>query len=85
MLSCLFTVLQLSLYYVIQPYTKDAIKSRNRYVIINIIMYVCSGLFIYINSTALFFTLGVGLALAVVMAVGVSLVGQIGYRTFRLK
>lgn len=85
MLSCLFTVLQLTLYYAIQPYTKDAVKSRNRYVIINIIMYVCSSLFIYINSTALFFTLGVGLALAVVMAAGVSLVGQIGYRTFRLK
>lgn len=54
MLSCLFTVLQLTLYYAIQPYTKDAVKSRNRYVIINIIMYVCSSLFIYINSTALF-------------------------------
>ena len=85
MLACLFTVLQLTLYYVIQPYASDAVKGRNRYVIINIIMYVCSALFIYINSTALFFTLGVGLALAIVMICSVSAVGQFGYRTFRLK
>lgn len=85
LLSCFFTVLQLGLYYIIQPYKSDAKKGNITYTFISIIMYICCAAFIYINSTTLFFTLGVGLALAVIMAVSVTLVGQLGNKTFRLK
>ena len=85
LLSCLFTVLNLTLYYIIQPYKGDVQKGARICNVINVIMYICCAGFIYINSTALLFTLGVGLALAIILAVAVTLVRQVGNRTFRLK
>ena len=85
LLSCFFTVFQLGLYYIIQPYKSDIKKGNTVYTVINIGMYIACALFIYIDSTTVFFSFCAGLALAVVTAAAVTLVSQLGYKTFRLK
>lgn len=77
---CLFNIL---FYYAMQPYNGDYNRDLRIVNTVRIAVCVlCTG-FIKLDTTAFHFTLGAALALAVIMALSVTLVWKFGKRTFR--
>ncbi len=83
MLSCFFTLFNLSVYYILQPYKENPQEGSVRYTVISLIMYVICAMFIYINGSSFEFALGAGLALGIILALSAALVRNFGHLTFK--
>lgn len=83
LLSCFFTLFNLSVYYMMQPYKDNPQEGSVRYTLINLAMYVICAMFIYVNGSSLQFALGAGLALGIILALSATLVRNFGYMTFK--
>lgn len=83
MLSCFFTLFNLSVYYILQPYKENPQEGSMRYTVISLIMYVICAMFIYINGSSFEFALGAGLALGIILALSAALVRNFGHLTFK--
>ncbi len=83
LMSCFFTLFNLSVYYIVQPYKEDPQEGSVRYTVISLVMYaVCAG-FIYIDGSPFQFALGAGLALGIILALSATLVSRLGHLTFK--
>ncbi len=85
LLSCFFSIYNLLMYYIFQPYNSNVEDKNPVYSVINILMYVGCYFCLGIETTSLWFILGVGLALAVMLAASVTLIVKLAPRTFRIK
>lgn len=83
LLSCFFTLFNLSVYYMMQPYRENPQEGSARYTMISLVMYIICAMFIYVNGSSLQFALGVGLALGIILALSATLVRNFGQFTFK--
>lgn len=83
LLSCFFTVFHLFLYYMIKPYSRDKKSNSRLYPAICIGMGIICYLITFMETTVLYFTLGIGLVLGIFLAVTVTFVKKSGGRTVK--
>lgn len=83
-LSCFFSVYNLFMYYIFQPYDENGEVKNKLFSIINSAMYLVAYACVFINTTPLFFACAVGAVLAVMMAASTTLVYKLGPVRFRL-
>lgn len=89
-LSLIFSVYNIFMYYICMPFSEneehvDTNIGSIMYRVINLVMYAGCYFCIFINTTALYFTLTTTLFFAVFLAVSSTIVAFNGHRTFRLK
>lgn len=82
-LSCFFTMFNVLVYYIAQPYREDPQEGSVSYTLISLVMYVICALFIYVNGSSLQYALGACLAFGVILAFATMLVSTLGHRTFK--
>ncbi len=89
-LSLIFSVYNIFMYYLCMPFSEneehvDTNAGSIMYRVVNIGMYVGCYFCIFINTTALYFTLAAGLVFAVLLSVAATIIAFNGHRTFHLK
>lgn len=84
-LSAFFAIHHLFMYYVIQPYTKDLTVKSPAFTIVNWIMWIICFLCSEIETSSLYFTLGVFGATMLYMIVALIITYKLAPKTFRLK
>ncbi len=89
-LSLIFSVYNIFMYYLCMPFSEneehvDTNIGSIMYRVINLGMYVGCYFCVFINTTALYFTLAAALVFSVFLAVASTIIAFNGHRTFRLK
>ncbi len=85
MLSIFFTVFNLAIYYLFQPYNKEMKIKNYMYYIANIGMLVIAYGCVYIDVNPIIFNIGLGIILAVTLSAAVTLIYKVSGRTFKVR
>lgn len=85
LLGILCTIINLLLYYLIQPYDSEGNNVRKKYFVTYAVLYIICYACLFIRTDSLNILLGICVATALVTALSVTLVYRIGKKTFRIK
>ena len=84
-LGVFFAILNITIYYIVQPYRSNEEDDNTKAGLIRIVMYILSAAFIYVNGTPVCYALASGLATALLAIASVTAVWRFGKTTFKIK
>lgn len=84
-LACFFSIHNLFMYYVIQPYTAELTVKSPLYKFVNFVVYMISYGCLQVKTSSSIFTLGVLAVTIIYMAIALILAYRVAPKTFRLK